>query len=86
MGSDSTIEMTVTFAGVGVAFVPLVQAAVVDIRTRRLPDRLVLPGAASIWRVMRGWRPQLLSCSFYPAAVRLRDLEPSPWREGGPRR
>ena len=51
MGSDSTIEMTVTFAGVGVAFVPLVQAAVVDIRTRRLPDRLLARAAVMVLAV-----------------------------------
>ena len=48
MGSDTTIEMTITFIGAVLAFVPLVQAAVVDIRTRRLPDRLLLRAAAVV--------------------------------------
>ena len=48
MGSDTTIEMTLTLIGAMGAFVPLVQAAAVDVRTRRLPDRLVLRAAVVV--------------------------------------
>jgi leader peptidase (prepilin peptidase)/N-methyltransferase len=41
MEPDTTLQNAVMFAGAGMAFVPLVHAAAVDIRTRRLPDRLL---------------------------------------------
>lgn len=41
MGPHTTFETTVMFAGAGMAFVPLVHAAAIDVRTRRLPDRLL---------------------------------------------
>jgi leader peptidase (prepilin peptidase)/N-methyltransferase len=41
MTPHTTLQNAITFAGGGLAFVPLVQAAAVDIRTRRLPDRLL---------------------------------------------
>jgi leader peptidase (prepilin peptidase)/N-methyltransferase len=41
MAPDTTLQNAITIAGGGMAFVPLVHAAAVDIRTRRLPDRLL---------------------------------------------